>query len=107
MRVVFRPNIPQDFTDIEAAIRYDEGFEIETDIRPMMGDELSLYNLLEEKELVNPELSQAILDLEVSVVTSTIIERDEKGIFLVANLDEEEDLFGFFSGTSSDKSELN
>lgn len=107
MRVLFRPSIPQDFTDIEAAINYDEGFEMEMDIRPMMGDELNLYNLLEADQLANPELNEAIMGLEVSVVTSTIIERDEKGIFLVANLDEDEDLFGFFSGTSSDKSELN
>lgn len=107
MRVRFRPAIPQDFKDIEASIRYDEGFEVEMDFRPMIGDAVDLLFVLGDDKVKNPELYDCIEQMDISVVTSLCIVKDEKGIYLMANLDEEEDLFDFINPGSIDKSELN
>ena len=108
MRVKFIPMLFIDFTDIEAMELYDQGFEVKMDFRPMIGDQLNLFDLLDAKQLKNPELHDSIMDMEDSVVTSVHIEKDDKGILLAICLDEEdnEDMFGFFS-SQSDKSELN
>ena len=90
MRIKFIPFADYKFKDNEAEILYRLGFEFEMDFRPQPGDQLNLYEIVEGEKIPNKELQKAVMEMEYSLVTSTHIERDADGLYLVAALDEEQ-----------------